>query len=285
MYPFVCRRHIRTTAYVVKHACTFQVRLVQDEQRVKACMYLQVRLMQDEQRGQGEGKTKKGSKSEEDEELQWSDEEEEAQTEAVKTKGNSVSAAPVANLAAGLQLGFTPSTAGNPIYSAGANRLRVLPSRPVQLSNCCIFSFWRELIAAMNIFSRKQRPLGLAHGLIDMLVILGWSTVCRGRQCVPITTESLCSTAHHQSRNKSRQTFQADFLGLRAPNLDPVFRTILYLCGKPMCIELSEAWCKFGGWNTTKKAPGNEIAKTYLRVRWWAEDYKSTSCVCDCCGG
>ena len=52
---------------------------------------------------------RKGSKAVEEKEFE--PEEEEAQ----EAKGNSVFDAPVMNLAAGLQLGFTPSTAGTPL--------------------------------------------------------------------------------------------------------------------------------------------------------------------------
>lgn len=64
-----------------------------------------------------EQQNRRGSQAEEEEE-QESDEEAEVQD----AKGNSVFDAPVVNLAAGLQLGFTPSTAGdtplnNPLLS------------------------------------------------------------------------------------------------------------------------------------------------------------------------
>lgn len=58
-----------------------------------------------------ERQNRQGPKAEEQE---FEPEEEE---EAQEAKGNSVFDAPVTNLAAGLQLGFTPSTAGDPLFS------------------------------------------------------------------------------------------------------------------------------------------------------------------------
>lgn len=56
-----------------------------------------------------EQQSRKGSKAEEEGEFEPEDDE-----EVQEAKGNSVFDAPVVNLAAGLQLGFTPSTAGKP---------------------------------------------------------------------------------------------------------------------------------------------------------------------------
>lgn len=56
-----------------------------------------------------EQQNRKGSKAEEEKEFEPEEDE-----EAREAKGNSVFDAPVTNLAAGLQLGFTPSTAGTP---------------------------------------------------------------------------------------------------------------------------------------------------------------------------
>ena len=56
-----------------------------------------------------EQQSKKAPKTEEE---KGSDSEPEEEEEAHYAKGNSVFDAPVTNLAAGLQLGFTPSTAG-----------------------------------------------------------------------------------------------------------------------------------------------------------------------------
>ena len=55
-----------------------------------------------------EQQSRRGSKAEEEEE-----QESEEEAEVQDAKGNSVFDAPVVNLAAGLQLGFTPSTAGD----------------------------------------------------------------------------------------------------------------------------------------------------------------------------
>ena len=60
---------------------------------------------------------KKDSEAAEGEEQQHAEEEEEAGTEVQAAKGNSVFDAPVPNLAAGVQLGFTPSSAGGPTTS------------------------------------------------------------------------------------------------------------------------------------------------------------------------
>lgn len=67
--------------------------------------------LQEAQREQ-EKQHQKDSKAAEGEEQQHSEEEEEVGTEVEAAKGNSVFAAPVPNLAAGVQLGFTPSSAG-----------------------------------------------------------------------------------------------------------------------------------------------------------------------------
>ena len=71
---------------------------------------------QEAQREQEEKQRKKDSQAAEGEEQQHA-EEEEAATEAQAAKGNSVFDAPVPNLAAGVQLGFTPSSAGGPATS------------------------------------------------------------------------------------------------------------------------------------------------------------------------
>lgn len=62
-----------------------------------------------------EQQSKKASKAEEEKEESESEPQEE---EARYAKGNSVFDAPVTNLAAGLQLGITPSTAGKPPCAA-----------------------------------------------------------------------------------------------------------------------------------------------------------------------
>ncbi len=69
-------------------------------------------MVQEAQREQEEKQQKKPSKAKEEEQQQASDNEDVGPA-AGEAKGNSVSAAPVTNLAAGVQLGFTPSTAGN----------------------------------------------------------------------------------------------------------------------------------------------------------------------------
>ncbi|DBB00990.1 TPA: hypothetical protein ACH3X1_000896 [Trebouxia sp. C0004] len=67
---------------------------------------------QEAQREQEEKQHTKDSQAAEGEERQHPEEEEEVVTEVEAAKGNSVFDAPVPNLAAGLQLGFTPSSAG-----------------------------------------------------------------------------------------------------------------------------------------------------------------------------
>ncbi|KAL0047228.1 hypothetical protein WJX82_010183 [Trebouxia sp. C0006] len=67
---------------------------------------------QETQREQEEKQRKKDSQAAEGEEQQHPEEEEEVGTQVQAAKGNSVSDAPVPNLAAGVQLGFTPSSAG-----------------------------------------------------------------------------------------------------------------------------------------------------------------------------
>jgi hypothetical protein len=73
--------------------------------------------LQEAQREQEEKQRKKDSQAAEAEEQQHPEEEEEAGTEVQAAKGNSVFNAPVPNLAAGVQLGFTPSSAGGPATS------------------------------------------------------------------------------------------------------------------------------------------------------------------------
>ncbi|KAA6417542.1 MAG: hypothetical protein FRX49_12475 [Trebouxia sp. A1-2] len=67
---------------------------------------------QEAQREQEEKQHKKDSQAAKGEQQQHSEEEEDVGTEVEAAKGNSVFDAPVPNLAAGVQLGFTPSSAG-----------------------------------------------------------------------------------------------------------------------------------------------------------------------------
>ncbi len=73
--------------------------------------------LQEAQQEQEEKQRKKDSQAAEGEEQQHPEEEEEVGTEVQAAKGNSVFDAPVPNLAAGVQLGFTPSSAGGPATS------------------------------------------------------------------------------------------------------------------------------------------------------------------------
>jgi len=73
--------------------------------------------LQEGQREQEEKQHKKGSQAAEGERQQRPEEEEEVGTEVEAARGNSVFDAPVPNLAAGVQLGFTPSSAGGPATS------------------------------------------------------------------------------------------------------------------------------------------------------------------------
>ena len=66
-----------------------------------------------------ERQNRKGSEAEEEREVEPEEEE-----EAQETKGKSVLDASVTNLAAGLQLGFTPSTAGTPLLAPEQPRLQ-----------------------------------------------------------------------------------------------------------------------------------------------------------------
>ena len=70
--------------------------------------------LQEAQREQEEKHHSKHSEAPEEDERRHHNKQDEAVTEVEAARGNSVFAAPVSNLAAGVQLGFTPSSAGDP---------------------------------------------------------------------------------------------------------------------------------------------------------------------------
>ena len=83
--------------------------------------------LQEVQREQEEKHHKKDSKAAEEEGRQHPNEQDEAVTEEEAARGNSVFAAPVTNLAAGVQLGFTPSSAGAPLLTPAMHSVLSTP--------------------------------------------------------------------------------------------------------------------------------------------------------------